>query len=102
MRWQILFVFYKRFYWMTIGVSLLTCFLFVQSGDPKAIVLFLWTKLITNGVALLFLHLFDRDKLYFFYNLGYSARRLSVLSFVFDLLLWSLLLSLTLIIHENS
>lgn len=86
---------------MTIGISLFTCLLFFQSGDPKTIVIFLWTKLITNGFVFLSMHLFNKDKFCFFHNLGYSVRRLYIFSFVTDLLLWSLLLSLTLIIYEN-
>jgi len=95
MRLQILFVFYKNFCWLTIGISLFTCFLFWQSGNLATIPVFLWTKSITNGLALLFIHLFSRDKLYFFFNLGYSTRRVYTFSFAFDLLLWLLFTTLT-------
>ena len=95
MKFRILLVFYRNIYWLTGSASLFICFLFWQSGEMKWLGMFIWTKLITNALVLLFFHLFSRDKLYFFYNLGYSMLRLYMIVFAFDIFLWTILMTLT-------
>jgi hypothetical protein len=95
MKFQILLAFYRNINLVTIGVSLFICFLFWQAGETKWLGMFLWTKLITNSLALLFFHLFSSNRLYFFHNLGYTTLRLYLVSFCVDLMVWTTLMTVT-------
>ena len=95
MKFQILLIFYRNICRLTISVSLFLCFLFWQAGDTKWLGMFIWTKVITNALALLFIHLFSRHKLYFYHNLGYTTTRLYLTALALDLVLWIALMILT-------
>ena len=95
MKFKILLVFYRNIFWLTGSISLFICFLFLQSGDTKWLGMFIWTKVIINTLTFLFFHLFSKQKLYFFHNLGYTTLRLYVIVFGFDLFVWVILMVLT-------
>jgi len=95
MKFQILLVFYRNIYALSISVSLLLCYLFWQAGDTKWLGMFIWTKIITNALALLFIHLFNRHKLYFYHNHGYTTAWLYLTTQALDLVLWIALMILT-------
>src|SRR6218665_1052924 len=98
MRWSARIVFYKKIYWLTNSITLVTCITLWLYGNADFIMINLWSKIITNAIALLFFHLFSTKQLYFFYNLSHTALELYCFAFVFDLIIWTSLTLLTLLL----
>lgn len=49
------------------------------------IIYMFWVKMIVSGLLILFVHLFQSDKLYYFNNLGYSDKSIYIHLFAIDL-----------------
>lgn len=95
---SILFLFFRNFLWITSIVTLFQCFLLAGTGKPLYVLPLLFTKLASDVLIAFLFVFFQANKLYFFYNLGISKATLFVSALLFDVGIWSLLITLTLTI----
>src|SRR5688572_17731564 len=90
----VVLTFYRNFSWFVLGISLFGCWLIWIYGSWQFMPMF-WTKVLTNILLGLFIHVFSPGQFNFFNNLGYSKSRLYVFTFIFDMVIWFLLSWLT-------
>jgi hypothetical protein len=94
---HITFTFYRSFIIPETFLNLLSCYLIWQAGSGKIILYLFWMKVIANAFIGIFIHLFQAQQLYFFNNLGYSAKRLYIHTAALDFLIWICLSLITLL-----
>jgi hypothetical protein len=89
----LLFTFYRNFFLLSIFISLGLAYPFwkFDTGFPASLILF---KLISFWLIYYFLSAFKKKEWYYFRNLGYTIRRLFLISFCLDFLLFVLFLYL--------
>lgn len=90
-----LWLFYRNFILLTTAITFFQCVLMATATSWYFSITLFWTKLISSMLIGVLFHFFKHDHLYFFYNLGYSLRRLYTLVFSLDMLIWTLLITLT-------
>lgn len=95
---SVLFLFFRNFLWITTSITLFECYLLSSSENVSIIFTLLWTKLAANVLIGLLFSLLQPNRLYFFYNLGYSRVQLFGSALAFDLTVWSFLIIITTII----
>jgi len=70
----------------------------LQSGTSLAFLMAIWTKGVTAGLLLLYVHFFRSSQFFFFNNLGFSNRSIYVSMITIDFLLAIVSFSLVLIL----
>jgi len=88
---RVIFTFYRNFIYPATAVTAFSCYLIISEGSAFISVYMWWMKIITSAFLGLFFHLFQSQQLYFFNNLGYSARRLYALTAILDFSIWLIL-----------
>jgi len=53
-------------------ITIIVSMILLKSGTSLALVMVIWTKVITTGLLLLFVHHFRSSQFFFFNNLGHS------------------------------
>jgi len=94
----VLFLFFRNFLWITTSITVFECYLIAVTGNPQVILVLLWTKLASDLVIGFLFAMLQGHKLYFYYNLGYSRVHLFGGALVFDLIVWTSLMTVTLLI----
>jgi len=92
---RVILTFYKNFSWLVLAISLLGCWLIWLYGSWQYMIVVFWTKVLTNTLLGLFIHIFSPSQFYFFKNLGYSKTRLYTYTFIFDMVIWFIMSWLT-------
>ena len=88
-------LFYRSFCFTSIFISLINCFLLSQSNLIYFAFALFPSKVITNILIGIFLNMFQSQQLNFYCNLGMSKVVLLGLSFLFDMVVWTILILLT-------
>src|SRR5437879_1222014 len=57
----------------SVVITIATSFFLLSSGTPFFLIPVFWTKIITTGLLLLFVHFFRDSQFYFFNNIGCST-----------------------------
>jgi hypothetical protein len=98
-RFRIAWVCFRYVRVPTTSVTLFTAYLLWLSGNPLFVVNLIWTKVITTGLLLLFVHFFLSGDFYFFNNLGFDKIRIYtsmvvpdfiIATAVYSIVVWSL------------
>ena len=94
----VLFLFFRNFIWITTSITVFECYLLAVSGDVRVVLTLLWTKLAANAVIGLLFLMLQGNRMFFFHNLGYSRFQLFGSALLFDLAIWTSLVTTTALI----
>jgi len=93
---QPILTFYKNFRIIAISISLLGCWAILKSHSPYSVVFIFWLKVFTNAALIGYTHFFRSQQFIFFFNLGYSMRKLYLQTLAIDFFIWLVLTIITL------
>jgi len=94
------FAFYRNFIWIANAISIFGCFTILLNGKPTFIIPVFWMKICTNILLGIYVNVFQDEQFYFYYNLGFTRKRLFALAFAIDLSVWICMTLLTLILLQ--
>lgn len=94
---NVLFLFFRNFLWITIAITLFECFLLSFYDDAQVVLVLFWTKLASDILIGLMFAFLQPEKMYFYYNLGFSRWHLYGGALCIDLLFWVFLITSTLL-----
>ena len=77
------------------AISLICALQVLQAGSGYFVFRVLWVKVLTSIVIGCYIAIFRTQDIVFYNNLGVSRAGLFVFSFVFDFLIWLLLMTIT-------
>ena len=87
-RLPLLFHFYQNFIVLTTAINLISGFLIRQSNSASYIMAFGLVKIITNFLTGVLYHIFRRESLYYYNNLGQSTLSIYTSVMILDLIIW--------------
>lgn len=93
MRFSVLLTFYRSFAFPALIVTVISCGFRMAAPQPEYIIPLFFTKVMTNGLLGVLFYFFSSDKLYFYFNLGYTTTRLYTMVFLADFLIWLVLIT---------
>ena len=88
-------MFYRTLAIPLIAISLICALQVWISGSGYFVFRVLWVKILTTVVIGTFIALFRTEQFVFYNNLGWSRPRLLVFTFILDLSIWLLLMTIT-------
>lgn len=95
-----LLAFYQNFLWPLNLINAACCVASKYAPPLAAILYAFWIKAISIILIGVYVEVFQSNKFYFFYNLGYSKKSLYAGTILIDLIIWSVCLSLSLIVFS--
>ena len=92
---RVCLIFYRTVALPLVTISLVSAYQVWQAHSVYFIIPVFWVKILTTVIIGVFITVFRSEQFIFFYNLGYSRVKLYGFSFLFDFMIWSVLMCIT-------